>query len=281
MANLRGKTALVLGGIRGIGKACALALAREGANVAVNWFDWETDLPALERDLSEAPGDHVVLRTNLLDTGAVPEMVGSVAKRYGGLDILVNNIERGGWPVVHGPYTKEQWDLEFATTLRAKWWAFDAALPYLRAGGNGCVVNVSSIAGLVGRAGPASLVFSDGYAAANRGVETLTRTWARLGAPDVRVCELMLGLFDTRHGPGTRGWEALSREQRQALLDHIPLGRTGSVEDAAKAVVFLTRDAVYMTGAILRLDGGYVLGGEEVAPMPPGIVSPDESVFGE
>jgi 3-oxoacyl-[acyl-carrier protein] reductase len=128
------------------------------------------------------------------------------------------------------------------------------------------------MAALVGRSGPAGPLFNDGYAAANRGVAALTETWARLGAPTVRVNELMLGLIDGRHGPGTRGWELLTEGQRQALLDHTLLGRTGTPEEVARAVLFLLRDADYLTGTVIRMDGGYVLGGEAAAEMPKGVL---------
>jgi 3-oxoacyl-[acyl-carrier protein] reductase len=82
----------------------------------------------------------------------------------------------------------------------------------------------------------------------------------------------MLGIFETRHGPGTRGWGLLSEQQRQAVIDHILLGRVGLVDDVVRAVLFIIKDAPYMTGSVLRLDGGYVLGGESVAPMPRGVV---------
>jgi 3-oxoacyl-[acyl-carrier protein] reductase len=173
--------------------------------------------------------------------------------------------------VVHGPYIPDQWDLEMATTLRAKRWVFDAALPYLKASGNGNVVNLSSIAGIVGRSGPAQYIFNDGYAAANRGIAVLTETWARLGAPAVRVNEVMLGFVETRHGEGTRGWDLLTGGQKQALLNHTLLGRTGTISDVVKAVMFVL-NTPFMTGSILRLDGGYILGGEEIGPMPSGVV---------
>jgi 3-oxoacyl-[acyl-carrier protein] reductase len=159
-----------------------------------------------------------------------------------------------------------------ATTLRAKRWVFDAALPHLKASADGAVINISSIAALVGRAGPARYVFNDGYAAANRGVSLLTETWARLGAPEVRVNELMLGLFETRHGEQTRGWGLLSDDQKRALTDHTLMGRTGKIEDVVKAVRFLLTGAPFMTGSVIRLDGGYVLGGEETGPLPEGVV---------
>ena len=267
---LKDKVALVLGAVKGIGKGIGLALAEDGVKVALNYFDWEESLDELKQDFAATGRDHLIVRTNLLKTEKVPEFVDKVVQHFGRLDILINNIERGGWPVVHGSYTKEQWDLEMETTLRAKQWVFDAALPHLKASGDGVVINLSSIAGVVGRSGPAGYIFNDGYAAANRGIALLTETWARLGAPRVRVNEIMLGFVETRHGPGTRGWKLLTETQKQALIDHTLMGRIGTIKDVVRAVGFIIKDAPFMTGSVLRLDGGYVLGGEEVTPMPPG-----------
>jgi 3-oxoacyl-[acyl-carrier protein] reductase len=269
---LAGKAALVLGGIKGIGKAVALALAEAGASVAVTHFDWGEELDGLRRDLAAAGAAHLILKIDLREVEKIAAAVESVAERFGRLDILINNIERGGWPVVHGPYVREQWDLEIETTLRAKRWVFATALPLLKASGEGAVINFSSIAGIVGRSGPASPVFNDGYAAANRAVSLLTETWAREGAPEVRVNEIMLGFVATRHGSGTRGWRLLSASQKQAILDHTLLARNGAMDDVVKAVMFVLRDAAFMTGSMLRLDGGYVLGGEKMRPMPKGVL---------
>jgi 3-oxoacyl-[acyl-carrier protein] reductase len=100
----------------------------------------------------------------------------------------------------------------------------------------------------------------------------LTETWSRTGAPQVRVNEIMIGLVETRHGPKTRGWELLSEAQKQALIDHTLLGRTGTIDDVVNAVRFIITGAPFMTGSVLRLDGGYVLGGDEVEPMPKGVL---------
>jgi 3-oxoacyl-[acyl-carrier protein] reductase len=271
---LEGKAALVLGAIKGIGKGIGLALARAGVKVGLNYYDWEEFLPAMEQDFRNTGAEYLVTRTNLLDTDQIAGLVDQVVTRFGRLDILVNNIERGGWPVVHGPYNRDQWDMEIGTTLRAKWWVYNAARPHLKASGDGVVINISSIAGLLGRSGPAGKIFNDGYAAACRAVSSLTETWARECAPEVRVNELMLGLVETRHGPGTRGWGLLSDDQRQEILDHTPLRRLGSVEDVVKGVLFIIRDAPFMTGSILRIDGGYVLGGEYSERMPAGVEPP-------
>ncbi len=269
---LDNKVALVLGAIKGIGKGIGLALAEEGANVALNYFDWEESLDEMKRDFAKFGNKHLIIRTNLLETEKIPDLIRKVVGHFGRLDILVNNIERGGWPVVHGPYVQEQWDLEMATTLRAKQWVFDSALPHLKASGDGVVINFSSIAGIVGRSGPTSYIFNEGYAAANRGISLLTETWARIGAPQVRVNEIMLGIVETRHGDKTRGWGLLTKDQKQSIIDHTLLGRTGTIEDVVKAVRFIIKDAPFMTGSVLRLDGGYILGSEKVEPMPKGVV---------
>ncbi|MBU4002868.1 MAG: SDR family oxidoreductase [Proteobacteria bacterium] len=268
--NLQGKTALVLGSVKGIGKGIGLALAREGVKLALTYYDWEESLPGMEVDFSFA--NPYIQRINLLETKRIPDLIQNIVQRFGGLDILINNMERGGWPIVHGPYVEDQWDLEMATTLRAKRWVFEEALPHLKASGNGAVINLSSIAGVVGRSGPADVIFNDGYAAANRGISSLTETWARMAAPEVRVNELMLGLMETRHGKDTRGWGLLTENRKQALLDHTLLDRMGSIDDVVRAVLFILKDATFMTGTMIRLDGGYVLGGEKTGPMPKGVV---------
>jgi 3-oxoacyl-[acyl-carrier protein] reductase len=269
---LENKVALVLGAIKGIGKGIGLALANAGVKVALNYYDWEENLEEMKIDFAQTGQDHLIVRTDLNETHEIHELIQKVIDRFGRLDMLINNIERGGWPIVHGPYSQAQWDLEIETTLRAKWWVFNSALPYLKTAGGGVVINISSIAGIVGRSGPASYVFNDGYAAVNRGISLLTETWARIGAPLVRVNEIMLGFVETRHGDKTRGWGLLTPEQKEAVIDHTLLGRIGQIQDVVKTVFFLVKDAPFMTGSILRLDGGYVLGGEKVAPMPQGVL---------
>ncbi len=166
---------------------------------------------------------------------------------------------------------EEQWDLEMATTLKAKWWVVREAMPLLQKAGEGVIVTLSSIAAVVGRSGPAGLIFNDGYAAANRAISSFTETWAREGAPTVRVNELMLGFFETRHGERTRGWGLLSDEQRRQIADTALLARTGRIEEVVAAILFLIEKATYMTGSVIRMDGGYVLGASRVPPMPAGV----------
>ena len=101
---LQNKVALVLGAVKGIGKGIALSLADAGAKVAINYFDWEEELAGLKNDFSATSGDHLILKTNLLETESIPAMIDKVIDRFGRLDILINNIERGGWPVIAGNF---------------------------------------------------------------------------------------------------------------------------------------------------------------------------------
>ncbi|MGD9948539.1 MAG: SDR family NAD(P)-dependent oxidoreductase [Desulfobulbus sp.] len=273
---IRGKRALVLGPSRGVGLAIARKLADEGVRLALPWHDWPESAVAMAEEFGKRGENHFAMQADLRHPQDIAALMTSIEEQFGGLDILINNIERGGMPILHGGYhreiNREQWQLEMETTLHAKWLVFDLALPLLRRSPEATVVNISSIAAVTGRSGPTGLLFNDGYSAANRGVASLTETWARLGAPSIRVNELMLGLIDQRHGPGTRGWGLLSKEQQQALVDHTPLGRTGTPEEVAQAVLFLVRDADFMTGSVLRMDGGFVLGGDQPSTMPAGVL---------
>lgn len=262
------RNALVLGATRGIGRAIAFALAASGARVIAPYFDWPEDCQSLIAHLATLPGGHLALPVDLRDPAQVRDMVAEIDKTCGALHILINNIERGGMPIVHGPYTPEQWDREMDTTVKAKWLVFNEALPLLQRAGQGAVVNVSSIAGEVGRSGPAGLIFNDAYAAANQAVTVFTRTWARMAAPKIRVNELRLGFVETRHAEGTRGWSLLSEAERRAIHARTLLERSGSLDEVVKAVFFLINDATFMTGSTLCLDGGYTLGYDRVPAMP-------------
>jgi 3-oxoacyl-[acyl-carrier protein] reductase len=269
---IKGTTALVLGAAKGIGKAITTALAREGARVVVTYFDWPEASDLMKREFTESGFDFLAVRADLRDPDQVAGIFDKIRSHYGGLDILINNIERGGMPVVHGAYIPEQWDLEMETTLKAKWWVVKHAMPLLKQASEGALITISSIAGIVGRSGPAGLIFNDGYAAANRAVSSFTETWAREGAPTVRVNELMLGFFETRHAEKTRGWDLLTNEQRRQITETTLMQRTGRIEEIVAAIQFLISDATFMTGALLRMDGGYTLGHASLTTMPPGVL---------
>ena len=273
---LQGRIALIPGASRPVGRAIARRFGAEGATLVLPVHDWPESNREMMEEFEGRGFAFVTMATDLRVKEEVAALAATIGERFGRLDFLINNIERGGMPVVHGsydhPHNSGQWELELATTLTAKWLLYRQCLPLLRRTGGAAVVNVTSIAGITGRSGPAALVFNDGYSAANRAVSSFTETWAREAGPAVRVNEVMLGLIAGRHGDQTRGWGALSPEQRDDLLRHTLLGRTGVPEEVAAAVLFVAVDATYMTGAALRIDGGFVLGGDRVPAMPPGIL---------
>ena len=276
---IKNKVALILGATRGIGLEIARGLAQDGAKVILPYHDdWPEAAEKMQKEFAGYGENHFAVRADLRDAVQVKSLVEEIRERFGVLHILVNNIERGGMPVVHGSYDRDvnrgQWDLEMDTTLKAKWLAGHNVLPLMKRSGEGIIINISSISGLIGRSGPAGLVFSDGYAAANRAVSSLTETWAREAAPEVRVNELMLGFVETRHGEGTRGWEVLSDHEKKSICNNTLLQRTGKLKEVVKAVLFMIKDADFMTGAVLRLDGGFILGGGQVPEMPDGVLSP-------
>ena len=273
---LEDKIGLLPGASRPLGRAIARRLRRAGCRLVLPSYD---DWPESAKEMAEEFGGagHLVIEADLRRQEDVARLAAAVDRAYGRLDFLVLNIERGGMPVLHGDYTlpvnRDQFRLELETTLTAKWLLMRYCLPLLRRPPEAAVVVLSSVAGEVGRAGPAGLLFNDGFAAANRGISLLTQTWARMGAPTVRVNELVLGLIEHRHGPGTRGWALLTEEERRRLLGQALLQRPGTVEEVAAMVQMLLDTATYMTGAVIRYDGGFALGGQPVWPMPDGVLA--------
>ena len=273
---LSGKTALVPGASRAIGRAIAKKLGEAGVRLILPTFDWPESIKEMEEEFKSAGFSFISMPIDLRSDSEVQTLIKQIQNEYGALHILVNNIERGGMPVVHGsydlPHNSDQWDLEITTTLKAKWLLFHHSLPLMLKSGTGAVVNISSISGVSGRSGAAAPFFNDAYSAANRAVSSFTETWAREAAPSIRVNELMLGLIRHRHGEETRGWGELNQEEQEAISKQCLLERTGTPEEVADAVLFLIKDADYMTGSVLRIDGGITLGGQKVPPIPKGIL---------
>lgn len=276
MMSLQNKVAVVPGASRQIGRAIARRFGSEGASLVLPVFDWPESVAEMNEEFTAAGFDFFCLPADLRKKEDVAELASAIKDRFGRVDFLINNIERGGMPVVHGsydlPHNSDQWDLEIDTTLKAKWLLFHHIYPMMQKETGGAVVNISSIAALLGRSGPAAVFYSDGYSAANKSIQLLTETWARQAAPLVRVNELMLGLIRGRHGEDTRGWVQLTEEQKIELKNTTLLKRTGRPEEVADAVYFLAAQATYCTGTILRMDGGFVPGISRMPPLPEGIL---------
>ncbi|HIQ38131.1 MAG TPA: SDR family oxidoreductase [Desulfocapsa sulfexigens] len=273
---LSGKTALVPGASRPIGRAIARRLGEEGVQLILPTFDWPESIANMENEFKESGFSHMSIPTDLRSENEIKKLMQNVSSRFGRIHILVNNIERGGMPIVHGsydlPHNAEQWDLEIASTLKSKWLLFHHSLPLMQSAKEGVVVNISSVSATLGRSGATAPFFNDAYSAANRAISSFTETWAREAAPTIRVNELMLGLIRNRHGEGTRGWEELNDQEKGNISSQCLLERTGTPEEVAKTTLFLIRDADYMTGSVVKMDGGITLGSQKVPPMPNGIL---------
>lgn len=253
---LSGKVALVTGGATGIGRATVLALAREGAAVAVNYSKSFAEAKETARLAEQAGGRALVVQADVTRDREARAMVDQVARELGGLDCLVNNA---GWTqrVPHrqlDDLTDEIWDRVFATNLRGPFYCARAAVPHMERRGGGAIVNVTSVAGFTGTGS------SMAYAASKAGLNTLTKSLARALAPArIRVNAVAPGLLATGFGGGF-----ITREFLDQTGSVTPIRRPATVEEAADAVVFLLANES-MTGYTSIVDGGL----SALGPMDP------------
>jgi ketoreductase RED2 len=240
MTDLSGKVALVTGSSSGIGEAVARALAADGAAVAINSA---SSVAAGEQVAASLP-DATYIQADIAVEDQARGLVETTVERLGRLDILVNNA---GTTVVIPHHdveavTVDVWRRILDVNVIGTWTVTVAALPHLRATGAGCVVNVTSLAGV--RQTGSSIP----YAASKAALNHLTRLLANVTGPDVRVNAVAPGLIDT---PWTESWDAI----RAAVQARSPLGRSGTPEDVAAAVLGLVRSP-YQTGDVVVVDGG-------------------------
>jgi 3-oxoacyl-[acyl-carrier protein] reductase len=247
---LQGKVALVTGASRGIGQAIALHLAQAGALV-IGTSTSEGGAAAVTQALVQSAhiaqsGRGMVL--NVTDVGACDQIIDHIVKEFGSLDILVNNAGITQDQLAMR-MKDDDWDQVIQTNLSAVFRLSRAVLrPMMRAKG-GRIIHVTSIVGHMGNPGQAN------YAAAKAGVAGMSRSLAReIGSRNITVNCVAPGFIDTDM---TR---ALSEEQQNALKGNIPLGRLGTADDVANAVVFLASEqAGYVTGTTLHVNGGLYL----------------------
>ena len=245
---LKDRVAIVTGGARGIGKAIALGLLREGAKIAVVDSDKER-LDMLKKETGKEKKEVTVIPCDITKSGEVKEMVERVRKEFGRIDILVNNagiIRRGTIETV----TEEDWDRVIEVNLKGTFNCCKAVAPIMRDQRYGKIVNVSSIAGKVG-----DITSAPGYGPSKAGVDALTKTLARQLAPyGINVNAVSPHAIETEM---SAQW---SEERRKEIIASIPLGRLGKPEDVAAAVLFLaSEEASFITGEILDVNGGALM----------------------
>lgn len=246
--SFEGKTALVTGGSRGIGRAVCLELARGGANVALCYAGNETAARETVRDVEALGAGALAVRCDVSDAAQVDALVKAAAERFGRIDILVNNagITRDNLLL---RMSEADFDAVVAANLKGAFLCMKAAGRLMLKQRYGRIVNLSSVVGLRGNAGQAN------YAASKAGVIGMTKSLAReLASRGVTVNAVAPGFIETDMTA------ALSDAARAAAQEGIPMGRLGAAEDVAKAVAFLAGDgAAYITGQVLAVDGGMAM----------------------
>jgi 3-oxoacyl-[acyl-carrier protein] reductase len=235
--------ALVTGAGTGMGRAIAELFAREGARVAVNYSQSREAAEEVARSI----GNGFAVQANVSVDSEVKRMVAEVAERYGRIDFLVNNA---GWSKItpHAnldDLTDEIWDHTLNTNLRGAFYCTRACVPYLRAQAGSAIVNIASVAGITGMG--SSIV----YAASKAGMISMTKSLARALAPQIRVNAVAPGFVRTRFA----NWPSSAFDGAEPLT---PLQRLATVEDIAKATLFLAVDALGTTGTTLVADGGLI-----------------------
>ncbi len=245
---LAGKKAIVTGSSRGVGASVALAYGRAGADVVVNYTSSEGPAREVVKQIEDMGRKAVAVKADVAQEQGCQALVDAAVNDLGGLDIVVNNAGFTRPAMLH-KMTGEQWDQVLGIHLKAVWLMTKAAHPHLKQQGSGKIINVTSVAGVVGTVGQVN------YSAAKGGVISLTKSIAREMARSNVCCNVIsLGIVATDMTEKIRSDEKL----KEIYMNRILLKRFAEAEDITPAFVFLASDeADYITGQLICVDGGY------------------------
>jgi len=247
-AILEHKIALVTGGSRGIGRAIALALAAAGADVMISYRSASQEAQKVVDEIGKMGRQAMSFQTDVAQFNPSREMVEAIVQKFQRLDILVNNAGITKDTLLMR-MTEEDWDTVIDTNLKSIFNVTKAAVRPMMSQRSGKIINITSIAGVIGNAGQAN------YASSKAGIIGFTKTMAKeLGSRNIQVNAVAPGFIETDMTA------KLTEEQRKQLAEHIPLKRTGKPEEIAGVVKFLASpEADYITGQVLCVDGGMVM----------------------
>ncbi|MBX3298940.1 MAG: 3-oxoacyl-[acyl-carrier-protein] reductase [Acidobacteria bacterium] len=244
-----GKTAIVTGGTRGIGKAIVLELARGGCSVAFNYARSADEAESLKKEVEALGARAIAGQCDVANTEAAADFTKSVAGEFGSIDILVNNAGITRDQLILR-MKEEDWDAVIDTNLKGAWNFCKAVLrPMMRNESGGSILNISSISGVVGMLGQSN------YSASKAGMIGLTKSLAKeVASRKITVNALALGLVETEMA------SEMNAEFREKILAQIPLGRLGNVREVAEIACFmLSPAAAYITGQVIQADGGLAM----------------------
>lgn len=245
MGLLSGKTALVTGAARGIGKAIALKFAQEGANIAFTDLVIDENGKATEAEIAALGVKCVGYASNAADFAQTAEVVAKVHEDFGSIDILVNNagITKDGLMM---RMTEQQWDAVINVNLKSAFNFIHACTPIMMRQRSGSIINMASVVGVHGNVGQSN------YAASKAGLIALAKSIAQeMGSRGIRANAIAPGFIETAMTA------QLSEEVRKEWMKSIPLRRGGQVEDIANVALFLASDmSSYISGQVIQVDGG-------------------------
>lgn len=239
------KVALVTGGGTGVGRATSLQLAKRGFDIVINYSRSQEGAESAASEVRQLGARALIVQCDVSVDAEAKKMLATCQQEFGRLDVLVNNAGMTYFVDFTDldAMSEEKWDRILGVNLKGAFFVSRAAVPLMRAGGGGSIVNIASVAGVAGAGS------SIAYAASKGGLITMTKSFAKAFAPDIRVNAVCPGVILSR-------WLDDHQEMLEAAIEITPLRRASSTDDIADVTTFLACDAKMMTGQAIVVDGG-------------------------